>query len=227
MVASARSAAQSRQLLVRDPAAEFSRIYAGKLWSAEGGGSGGGSTMEYTRGTREVLHAFLVEHKIRTMVDAPCGSFHWMPALLHRLEADGAPLTLYTGMDVVSSVIEPLAAAHVNSSSLRFEVKDLTRDALPGGQDLVMSRDALQHLSLEQVKSVLRAFKAADPLFLLVGSYPFTPLNVEIQTGDYQGVNLMAPPFSLWPMEILNEHTPDHKHLLMFTQEQIRLWMIE
>ena len=33
-------------------------------------------------------------------------------------------------------------------------------------------------------------------------------------------------PFMLWPEEIFNEHTPDKKHMLLFTQAQIRKWRI-
>ena len=150
-----------------------------------------------------VLYSFIRENQVKSMVDAPCGSFHWMPSLLHRLNSSGHAVTDYTGLDVVDSVIAPNAAAYAGSSSVRFAVADLTKDALPKGKDLVMSRDALQHLSLEQVKAVLRAFQAADPRFLLVGSYPSTAVNVDITTGDYQGCAAHRRVFSCsgWPAD--------------------------
>jgi hypothetical protein len=36
----------------------------------------------------------------------------------------------------------------------------------------------------------------------------------------------MSPPFDLHPEEVYSEQTPDHKHLLLYTQEQIRQWRI-
>jgi len=160
------------------------------------------------------------------MVDAPCGSFFWLPTLFERLTAEKMALAEYIGLDVVKSVVAASAEKYSSSANLHFLVADLTRAELPRGKDLILSRDALQHLSLGQVKDALRAFKKADPKLLLVGSYPSTAVTRDIETGDYSGINLMSPPFDLHPEEVYSEQTPDHKHLLLYTQEQIRQWRI-
>ena len=210
--------------VTKDSKEEFERIYKAHLWSQAGGGSGQGSTLEYTRHTRTVLYDFILQHDVHSMVDAPCGSFHWMPALLKRLEAHGRFLE-YTGYDVVSSIIEDSQKAYANVSKWNFMVSDITNKPLLHC-DLIVSRDALQHLSIVQVWSVLRNFKVADPRFLLVGSYPSNTQNVDIETGEYNSINLFAPPFNLFPMQIFSEQTEDTKHLYLYTQSQIRAWSL-
>lgn len=214
---------QARLLLAKDPSLAFKNIYDNRIWGTAGNGSGDGSTIDYSERARHILKEFIVEKKIHSVLDAPCGSFHWMPLVLSHFNASGWRLE-YTGVDVVDTVIKANAFAYANITNVHFHLADLTKDDLPGGADLIFSRDALQHLSLVQVKAALGTYRKADPKFLLVGSYPFTPTNVDIETGDYQPINLMAPPFNLRPEEVLSEHDQDHKHLLVFTQAQIRNW---
>jgi len=212
-----------------DSFAVFSSIYKQNTWTKDGGGSGTGSTVSYTKRTRSVIAHVLKEHNVQTMIDAPCGSFHWMPLVFERLKAVGAGPNEYTGYDVVASVIQSVSAAHatnVSTPKLQFLVADLTTDSLPRGKDLILSRDALQHLSLAQIRAVLRNFQQADPKLLLVGSYPGTYDNVDIPTGSYFPVNVLRPPFELLPQEVFSEQTPDFKHLLLFTQAQIRAWKL-
>lgn len=207
-----------------DPKETFERIYAVQAWGPDGGGSGLGSSISYTAVTRKVLFDFIVSHDVSSIVDAPCGSFAWMPVLLERLRAHGKTVE-YFGFDVVSSVIERNIALHHNDTSLHFALHDLTTDELPRGKDLILSRDALQHLSMAQVKSALAALKKAEPKFLLVGSY-VNGANADIPTGGYFSINLMQPPFSLWPHSVFSEQTPDGKHLLLYTQEQMSQWQL-
>ena len=225
LIAVARPCATTLDLNL-DPGAVFTGIYEHNAWSSAGGGSGAGSTLDYTRHVRNLLFSFITRRGVKTMVDAPCGSFHWMPMLLERLEHANETIDDYTGLDVVHSIIEASNITYVNRSSWHFRVADLTKDDLPTGKDLILSRDALQHLSLEQVKLALKAYQRAAPRYLLVGSYPSNTENRDIATGDYNAINLMRPPFDLWPEEVFSEETPDHKHLLLFTQEQIALWKL-
>ena len=207
-----------------DPKETFEHIYAVQAWGADGGGSGLGSSVSYTAVTRKVLLDFIESHHVSSLVDAPCGAFVWMPVLLEHLRAHNQTVEYY-GFDVVSAVIERNIARHQNESTWHFAVHDLMKDALPRGKDLILSRDALQHLSLAQVRSVLMALKEAEPKFLLVGSYP-SGVNTDIQTGGYFSINLMQTPFSLWPNSVFSEQTPDGKHLLLYTHEQMSKWLL-
>ena len=207
-----------------DPKATFEHIYTVQAWGGDGGGSGLGSSVSYTAVTRKVLFEFIESHHISSIIDAPCGAFVWMPVLLEHLRAHNHTVEYY-GFDVVSSVIERNIARHQNETTWHFELHDLTKDALPRSKDLILSRDALQHLSFAQVRSVLMAVKEAEPKFFLVGSYP-SGVNTDIRTGDYFSINLMQTPFSLWPHSVFSEQTPDGKHLLLYTQEQIKQWQL-
>ena len=88
----------------------------------------------------------------------------------------------YQGFDAASTVIDKIKANKdvmkafidpiTNRSRITFTAADLSAVPLPGGQDLIFSRDALQHLSLPLVLGILRNFKNAAPRWLMVGSYP-------------------------------------------------------
>jgi hypothetical protein len=190
------SAAASPAALSADPGRIFSAIYARRIWGQEGGGSGLGSSLEYTRFTRVLLVHFLRTHNISSMLDAPCGSFLWMPAVVAAARRHNSGFS-YTGLDVVQSVIAGHAAKHANASHLRFGTADLAADVadeaaegpLPRGMDLVFTRDALQHLSEPQIRAVLRNVARAAPRFFMVGSY-LHGRNVGIQTGDFFPIDL-------------------------------------
>ena len=54
---------------------------------------------------------------------------------------------------------------------------------LPQGQDLIFSRDALQHLPLDYAFSFLANVKRSGAKYLLVGSYVDGGANVNIRIG--------------------------------------------
>lgn len=106
------------------------------------------------------------------MLDAPCGAVVWTTLLLEDLMAD-IPCFRYTGVDVVASVVERdrVSLRHL-APRAQFHVSDVSR-AIPGGaHDLILSRDALQHLPWRTVVDVLEQYCATHSTFLLVGSYP-------------------------------------------------------
>jgi hypothetical protein len=202
----------------------FTNIYDKRIWGQAADGSGSGSEELGTIGTREVLKKLILKHKVRNMVDAPCGSFHWMPHLLNNLQVKHNVTVNYTGYDVVQSVIEADKKAHASNPAWHFHVADLTTDKLPQGVDLMLCRDALQHLSHSQVWQVLRVFQCANPAYLLLGAY-LDPSNSDIETGDFHFINLMVPPFNLQPKSIYCEENPEQdKHLFLYTQAQVQAW---
>lgn len=196
-------------------ASGFGNIYKNKEWGTEGGGSGSGSTLEYTAVARQILGDFIVKHDIKSMADVPCGSFHWMHSFLkNHTDIE------YHGFDVVDL---GLTKRFVHNPMLHFNVGDVSEVKLPK-VDLMFSRDALQHLSMEVIIPVLKNIQLADPKFLLVGSYPSATTNRDINIGDYFPINLLIEPFNLCPALMFDEHSPDGKWLYMYTQRQIRNW---
>ena len=137
----------------------FENIYKNRIWSDLGGGSGAGSTINYTDSVRSILREVINEYSIESMLDAPCGSFIWMPLMLRNVSEDfktRGKRFRYHGVDVVESIIKASKEKYSNESDWDFSVCDFSSQDLPNGYDLVFSRDALQHLSYEKVS--LRCF---------------------------------------------------------------------
>ena len=183
----------------------FNYIYENKLWSNAGGGSGPGSTLAYTVGARHVLAEVITKHNISSIADVPCGSFHWMGAFMQE-----HPHIYYTGVDIVDL---GLGKVHAHDKNLHFIQGDISFVPLPS-VDLVLSRDALQHLPFGIIHRTLRNIQKADPKWFLVGSYPEAGQNnTDIQIGDYFNIDLQRQPFSLGaPVEDYPEHTARLSH---------------
>ena len=205
----------------------FDKIYKNKLWGPEGDGSGPGSTIKYTSFLRRLLERFIEEHNVTTIVDAPCGSFHWAPLLIQSLLLKRHHVT-YTGLDIVQSEIERLQKEWPNDRwpSISFQHADITKDPLPQNMDLIWSRDALQHLSEENVKKALANFKLANPKFLILGGYLGTS-NSNILDGGYFLFSPLQPPYSLQPQYIMYENGVKgelKKHLFVFDWLGMQSW---
>jgi len=125
----------------------FEIIYKKHLWGSYGGGSGVGSAIRYTQSVRLILRHVIDEFNITSMLDAPCGSFLWMPLMLRNLTKP----VRYHGVDVVESLITNAKQKYSNESDWEFSVCDFSAEDLPNGYELIFSRDALQHLSYEKV----------------------------------------------------------------------------
>lgn len=135
------------------------------------------------------------------MIDAPCGSFHWMPLVLEKIKLKNSRFR-YHGVDVVEKVIlkSKLKYANNTADDWQFSVLDFSQKPLPAGYDLIFSRDALQHLPYEKIFDSLKTFsRSIGPRYLLVGSYveEFDGSNRNIGVGDYFSINLTKPPFNL------------------------------
>jgi hypothetical protein len=215
----------------------FSTIYRAQLWGADGEGSGTGSTLRATAGTRALVELLVWRHRVTRLLDAPCGSSHWWPPLLRRLRS-AIPCFTYRGLDVVASVIVANAARYAGDPAVSFDVADLSAVPLPrGAHDMILCRDALQHIPLLDAIDVLQNFARAAPRILAVGSYlgeagagngkAGSVHNREILVGEYFLVNLMLAPFNMTsPMDILDENTPvkderERKSLLVYSGEYL------
>ena len=209
----------------------FTRIYQQGAWGADGEGSGWGSTLRATRTTRLIMELLIHRHGVTRLLDAPCGSSHWWPPLLSRIRRF-APCFTYHGVDVVPSVIAASAAEFAGDPHTTFAVADLAGEPLPSGGvtapwDLVLCRDALQHLPLLSVVAVLENIARARPRFLAVGSYLEGPgVNRDVRVGDYFLINLRNAPFNLSGTEdVFDEQTvgataadrSENKFILLFS----------
>ena len=167
----------------------FERVYDRRVWvnSPTGTGplSGSGSSLDKTANARAAILAVIRRHGIRRIVDAPCGDLTWARALFPHLEAWNVS---YHGVDVVRAQIAA-HQAHFGKPGVRsFSVGDLAvapppvgrKDAMSssrplvkplGDTDLILCRQALQHLNAYDALRVLHQFSRSGAKMLLTTSY--------------------------------------------------------
>jgi len=209
----------SRRLIEPSPSEVFSKIYSVEAWGPDGGGSGGGSTIEYAVVAHQILQLLTYKYNVKNFIDAPCGHVaqSWMRHTLLSLRQQ-IPCFHYYGVDVASKIIDDNIKSFGESHSwIKFLLVDLSsaNASLPIGYDMIFSRDALQHLSFHNIAGVIRTFCRNDAKYLLVGSYlKSAKENVNIETGGYFDIDLLRPPFSFpQPIEIFSE-TPLHPNVI-------------
>ena len=177
----------------RSPEERFTQIHKSNYWANAESLSGGGSTMEATAETRKALEQFTKDYQIRSVLDVPCGDFHWMQ------HVDlGVP---YIGGDIVDALVKENESRY-GSSTRRFQVIDLTETRLPPC-DLVHTRDCLNHLSIGDIQSAIANISASGARYLAVTDFPDAKVNRNQASGfTYRELNFRLAPFG-WPEPIL------------------------
>lgn len=190
--------AEKREELTAKPLGErFRYIHETNLWGSEESRSGLGSELQQTAGLREAIPKLLVELGARTLLDIPCGDFGWLSAA--ELE-----IAQYIGGDIVPEIVAANVASY-GGPRRRFEVMDLTRDALPRA-DVVLCRDCLVHLSSANALRALENIRASGCGYLLATTFLRHDRNEDIEDGDWRLLNLCLAPFSLpEPLRVIVE----------------------
>ena len=174
----------------------FTDIYYNRKW--KGGNpetrSGIGSTLKHTGNLRSELSKLLIELKIKSMLDIPCGDFNWMK------ETDLSMLDKYIGADIVKSLIENNKRQYQNNI-IKFKKIDITCDALPD-VEIILCRDIMIHLSFEDIHKALRNIGNSKARYVLINNFPSIKENKDIDTVRHRYVNFLIHPFEL-PKPIL------------------------
>jgi hypothetical protein len=195
----------------------FTDIHDRNEWQSAGTISGPGSELAETADVRALLPVLIERLRITSLLDAPCGDFHWMS----QVNLDSCR---YIGAEVV-----PHLVIHTNekfaSERRSFILADLTHDDLPK-VDLVLCRDCLIHLSFGDAKAVLANIRRSGSRYLLTTTDPSVTENRPIKTGQYHAINLQLPPFSFGkPLELHRDRREPidgqnlidpHKHLALY-----------
>jgi hypothetical protein len=191
----------------------FSQIYETNAWGDPDSVSGPGSNMHQTRIIREALPKVLKEFGVTSMLDLPCGDFHWM----QRVDLSGIS---YAGADIVPEIV--LANQRYASDHLQFVQLDVTRSALPT-VDLILVRDCLVHLSNDDIHRALTNIVLSRSKYLLTTTFTARSRNHNIATGQWRMLNLEIAPFDLQPpVKVINECHPDAQ----FHDKSLALWRI-
>ena len=170
----------------------FTDVFDNNRWNSSESASGQGSETWATQDLVRDLPLLFEKYGIESMLDAPCGDFHWMRNVVDRSQLK------YTGADIVDSMIESNQANFGNPTT-GFEVLDIAVDPLPAA-DLVFVRDLFIHLSLDLISNCLKNIARSDFKYVMLthdsldARYPPAG-NVEIDDGNNgpveHGVNFL------------------------------------
>jgi hypothetical protein len=177
----------------------FTSYYKKNSWHGKESVSGPGSDYEQTKFLIPELEILLKDLKINTMLDAPCGDFNWMKKVdLGKIK--------YHGADIVDELITVNKNKHSNAS-IKFSVLDIVNDKLPK-VDLIMVRDCLVHLPVDDVFKALKNIKESGSKYLLTTNFLWDhqAANQEIAVGGWRRINLTKSPFNfVYPSKIIIE----------------------
>jgi hypothetical protein len=179
-----------------DPKLVFSKIFEKNWWNNGESRSGWGAELRRTVSIRAALPEFVQRHALGSLLDAPCGDFHWMQ------HVKWPSRFRYIGADIVHDLI---VANRTRYPTTEFMELDVLRDPLPA-VDGWLARDLMIHFPDEAVWTALSQFRKSSINYLLATTYPNAQRNSDIRFGQVRHLNLCAPPFNLPPpFEILPE----------------------
>lgn len=187
-------ALRRKRLARRDPAEIFSKYARSNKWGDKSSLSGKGSNLEATAEVRKLLPPLLRELGATSMLDVPCGDFFWM----QHVDLTGID---YLGGDIVPDLIEANRHSH-ERPGVAFQVVDLILGPVPKA-DVIFVRDCLVHLSHDHVRAALANIARSGGTWLLTTTFPNTPANEDIATGEWRAIDLTKAPFNLPPPERL------------------------
>lgn len=193
----------------------FTDIYKAKAW----GGisvSGPGSDISQTKRLIEMLPSIFEKYTITTMLDAPCGDFHWMKRV------DKSKI-IYIGGDIVSDIIS--SNRRYETDKITFMEFNLITQRIPS-VDLLFTRDCLVHFSYQDIFKFLRNLLKSNVTYFLSTSFIDRNVNQDIRTGEWRPLNLLQSPFNFpTPIDIFNEHCTENNN--QFSDKCMCLWKVE
>lgn len=198
----------------------FTHIARTDGFNVAGGGeslSGPGSSLAQTVRLRDALPGVLRELEVRSLLDAPCGDFHWMKDVA----LDGIA---YIGGEIVSELIWRNVQKY-SSSHRKFMQLDIVSGALPT-VDAVFCRDCLVHLSNADSLLALRNMAWASRYLLLTTFTDVHRVNQDTVSPAWRVLNLCREPFNLpAPLLLINEGCSEENGA--FADKSIGVWKSE
>lgn len=164
----------------------FQSIYRENSWDDIATVSGVGSSLSATEMLRSELPLVIEKLQIKSLLDIPCGDFHWMQSLHQKIDR-------YIGADIVAELIDENIRRYPDAG--QFIRLDLIKDRLPG-VDAVLCRDCLVHLGFREVRRALRNVRISAPKYLMTTTFPACSKNVDTVTPYWRPLNLEIAPFN-------------------------------
>lgn len=195
----------------------FRRIWAENYWGDAESRSGGGSNLEQTRALRAALAELLVRWKIHSVLDVPCGDYHWMKEVLRPSGMQ------YIGADIVAELVASNQERYGNEQ-VKFRRINLVEDQLPQ-VDLVFCRDCLVHLSYDAIGKALGQIRASRSTYLLMTHFPAGRRNRDIATGQWRPLDWRRKPFHFpEPLAIIEENCTEDRG--RYRDKAMALWRV-
>jgi SAM-dependent methyltransferase len=159
----------------------FPDIYRRNRWNGVESKSGPGSGSAATQLIRQAITEMVAELGVASVLDVACGDGFWMP-----------DLPGYVGMDIVPEAIATARRRHPDRTYALGDARFVPVRAF----DLVVCRDAMQHLPLADVSLIIANLRASGSRWLLASTYRGS-VNVNVPAGGFYCPNLEAEPFLL------------------------------
>lgn len=196
---------------------KFSLIYKTRYWTGFNPSSlsGSGSNLDATENIRRELPDILTKYKINSLLDLPCGDFHWMSKInLNDIH--------YTGGDIVQSVVDANNEQFGNEKCHFLKI-NLLDDKLPQ-VDLIFTRDCFVHLTNDQVVKAIHNILASKSHYFMTTVFENVNENKSHSSGDrWRPINLTIEPFNLpEPIEIIDDSFENGQDML----KKMYLWDI-
>jgi len=194
----------------------FVHAYENNAWAGRQSRSGTGSELEQTRTLIAELPNLFRSLGIRSLLDIPCGDFHWMK----QVDLSGID---YIGGDIVAPIIEHNRDIQ-RAPNVSFRILDLTSDPLPK-VDLILCRDCLVHLSYDDIFRALRNIKASGSTYLLATTFVSRVNNFDCKTGSWRVLNLEKAPFLFpSPLCLVTENCTENGGI--YADKSLALWRV-
>lgn len=193
----------------------FEAVYKELAWGGHEGetSSGAGSTLEASKSLRMAIPNIMNLCDASSILDIPCGDFHWM----QHVAFNGS----YIGADIVRSLIEK----NLIKYNKDFRHLDLITSDLPE-VDLVFCRDCLGHLSLADGLQAMRNVKKSGSKYFMATTFWNHRGNIDITTGkDWATRCLVDAPYN-FPPPLLTVDEMCLEFYPKFFDKSMALWRI-
>jgi SAM-dependent methyltransferase len=184
----------------KSPVEIFNFIYKNKKWGNKESISGNGSSLKQTATISRALPIFLNKYNIQSILDLPCGDFHWMQHVdLQEIK--------YIGADIVEEIVQNNNRLF-QSTNRRFIKLDIINDELPK-VDLILCRDCFGHFSDDLIFQSIKNLRNQGFKYLLTTSFTNKTSNHDIHTGEWRPINVEIAPFFLKVVDSINENSTE------------------
>lgn len=170
----------------------FQTIYEKNVWNngdAHIPLSGPGSSIENTKDVSNLLTKFIYENKCSSVLDLGCGDLTWMS----KTQFFNDDAISYTGIDIAELLIQKHSIAYPKN---RFFNKDIVCSNDIEHSSLIIIRDVIFHLSIQDVQSIFRNIRGKFD-YIAITSCNNTKNVDDFNQWHFNERNLHIEPFSI------------------------------